>query len=321
MSEGTIKCDVLIIGAGAAGMMCAIEAGKRHRNVHIIDHARAPGEKIRISGGGRCNFTNLHTAPNRFISANAHFCKSALSRYTSSDFVALVERHGISWHEKTLGQLFCDTSSKDIIDMLTSEMSAAGVPLHLSTNVSSISRDDISNEFRIETSAGTFEASSLVIASGGKSIPKMGATSFGYHIAKQFDLRIVQTAPALVPLTFDPATLDKLRPLAGVSAPARVSVPDQSFDEALLFTHRGLSGPAILQISSYWRESSPITINWRPDLDWQATVDNARATHATRQTATVLADHLPKRVAKLIVDTLNLPACPSANCQRVNSRR
>jgi len=246
------KQDVVIIGAGAAGMMCAIEAGKRGRRVVVLDHAKAPGEKIRISGGGRCNFTNVHAGPKNFLSDNPHFCKSALARYRPQDFVALVERHGIAWHEKTLGQLFCDHSAKDIIRMLVAEMEEAGAELRLETVISGVERT--ASGFRVATSAGTIDAASLVVASGGKSIPKMGATGLAYRIAEEVGLPVVETRPALVPLTLDQAQLAKLAVLAGVAADAEVRFGKAAFREAVLITHRGLSGPAILQISSYWRE-------------------------------------------------------------------
>ncbi|MGG2474920.1 NAD(P)/FAD-dependent oxidoreductase, partial [Rhizobium sp. BR5] len=214
----TEKCDVLILGAGAAGMMCAIRAGQRGRSVVILDHAKAPGEKIRISGGGRCNFTNIHAGPKNYLSTNPHFAKSALARYTPRDFIALVEKHRIAWHEKTLGQLFCDDSAKDIIRMLLGEMQAAKVKLRLETAVSDVAHDG--GRFRVTTSGGLIEGESLVIATGGKSIPKMGATGFAYQMAEQFGLSLVEPRPGLVPLTLDPAALERLSPLAGVAVPA-----------------------------------------------------------------------------------------------------
>jgi hypothetical protein len=291
--------DVIIIGAGAAGIMCAIEAGKRNRHVLLIDHAEAPGEKIRISGGGRCNFTNLHTGPGNFLSQNPHFCKSALSRYTQRDFIKLVESYNITWHEKTLGQLFCDNSAKDIIQMLLDEMNKVQTRLELETSVKSIHKTD--NLFQVETSKGIFTATSLVIASGGLSIPKMGATGFGYDIAKQFGLHVIQPEAALVPLTFDAGLLGATKPLSGLSVdPTEVSVGKTKFREALLFTHRGLSGPAILQISSYWREGMEITVNLLPDRDIFAELKHLRQTSPKILLHNALAQFIPKRLAEMI---------------------
>ena len=283
--------DVVIIGAGAAGMMCAIEAGKRGRRVLLLDHARAPGEKIRISGGGRCNFTNIHAGPKNFLSANPHFCKSALARYTPRDFLDLVERHGIAWHEKTLGQLFCDNSAKDIIAMLRAEMAAAGVELRLATPVSAVEHTGFG--FRIVTETGAVEAAALVIATGGKSIPKMGATGFAYRIAEQFGLGLIETRPGLVPLMLDPATLAAHEGLPGVAVDVAVRHGRTEFREAMLFTHRGLSGPAILQISSWWREGEEISLTIRPDLDFAALFAAARRENGRQAAQTVLAEHMP----------------------------
>lgn len=296
--------DVVIIGAGAAGMMCAIEAGKRGRRVLLLDHARAPGEKIRISGGGRCNFTNIHAGPKNFLSANPHFCKSALARYTPRDFLDLVERHRIAWHEKTLGQLFCDNSAKDIIAMLLAEMKAAGADLRLSTAISAVEHDG--NSFRIVTENGVVEAASLVIATGGKSIPKMGATGFAYRIAEQFGLPLVETRPGLVPLMLDPATLAAHEGLPGVAVDVIARHCKTEFREAALFTHRGLSGPAILQISSYWREGEEIALHIRPDVDFTAVLAAARRENGRQAVQTVLADHMPKKLAQLLVTDLGI---------------
>ncbi|RVL61251.1 NAD(P)/FAD-dependent oxidoreductase [Sinorhizobium meliloti] len=296
--------DVAIIGAGAAGMMCAIEAGKRGRRVVVIDHARAPGEKIRISGGGRCNFTNIHASPRNFLSGNPHFCKSALARYRPQDFVALVERHGIDWHEKTLGQLFCDHSAKDIIRMLMAEMMAAGVQLRLETSIGEVERT--ASGFRVTTSAGTVDAASLVVASGGKSIPKMGATGLAYRIAEQFGLPVVETRPALVPLTLDQAQLAKLGALAGVAADAEARFGKAAFREAVLITHRGLSGPAILQISSYWREGEEIVLRLMPDIDIASILKGMRRANGRQAVQTALADILPRRLAQFFADEAKL---------------
>lgn len=296
--------DVVIIGAGAAGMMCAIEAGKRGRRVLVIDHARAPGEKIRISGGGRCNFTNIHASPRNFLSGNPHFCKSALARYRPQDFVALVERHGIDWHEKTLGQLFCDHSAKDIIRMLMAEMRAAGVQLRLETSIGGVERT--ASGFRVTTSAGAVDAASLVVASGGKSIPKMGATGLAYRIAEQFGLPVVETRPALVPMTLDQAQLTKLGVLAGVAADAEARFGKAAFREAVLITHRGLSGPAILQISSYWREGEEIVLRLMPDIDIASILKGMRRTNGRQAVQTALADILPRRLAQFFADEAKL---------------
>ncbi|MDW9854156.1 aminoacetone oxidase family FAD-binding enzyme [Sinorhizobium meliloti] len=298
------KQDVVIIGAGAAGMMCAIEAGKRGRRVLVIDHARAPGEKIRISGGGRCNFTNIHAGPRNFLSGNPHFCKSALARYRPQDFVALVERHGIGWHEKTLGQLFCDHSAKDIIRMLMAEMKEAGVQLRLETSIGEVERT--ASGFRVTTSAGTVDAASLIVASGGKSIPKMGATGLAYRIAEQFGLPVVETRPALVPLTLDQAQLAKLGALAGVAADAETRFGKAAFREAVLITHRGLSGPAILQISSYWREGEEIILRLMPDIDIASILKGMRRANGRQAVQTALADILPRRLAQFFADEAKL---------------
>jgi predicted Rossmann fold flavoprotein len=293
--------DVVVIGAGAAGLMCAIEAGKRGRSVVVLDHAKASGEKIRISGGGRCNFTNLNVGPENFISGNPHFAVSALRRYTQHDFIALVNRHNIAWHEKTLGQLFCDGSSRQIVDMLLQELREAGGVLELDASVSRIEK--IGAGFNLSSSLGSIECASLVIATGGLSIPKMGATGFAYTIAKQFGLKVTPTRPALVPLTFEAQELDWMKPLAGVAVDqARVTRGRAVFDEAMLFTHRGLSGPAILQISSYWREGEDIVVSLLPSLDVFAMLRAARAENGRQALHTVLSMHLPRRLAQAIVE-------------------
>ncbi|WP_176536334.1 NAD(P)/FAD-dependent oxidoreductase [Rhizobium sp. L9] len=294
------KSDVIVIGAGAAGMMAAIRAGKRGRSVVVIDHAKAPGEKIRISGGGRCNFTNIHAGPRNFLSANPHFCKSALARFTPADFIAMVDRHGIAWHEKTLGQLFCDDSAKDIIRMLLDEMRAVGAGLHLGTEIFGVERREAG--FRVSTGEGVFEASSLIVATGGKSIPKMGATGFAYRLAEQFGLTVLETRPALVPLTLDPGMIASIAPLAGISAPAEIRHGRTAFREALLFTHRGLSGPAILQISSYWREGDEIVVAVEPDVDISAHLKTAKRLNGRQSAQTALGDILPKRLAQFLVE-------------------
>lgn len=291
--------DVLILGAGAAGMMCAIRAGQRGHSVMILDHAKAPGEKIRISGGGRCNFTNIHASPKNYLSSNPHFVKSALARYTAADFLALVEKHKIAWHEKTLGQLFCDNSAKDIITMLLKEMDAVGAKLSLKVEITSVEAKSLGG-YRVETSLGTIEAKNLVIATGGKSIPKMGATGFAYKVAEQFGLSLVETRPGLVPLTLEPMQLEKLSVLAGVAVPAEVSHGKTKFQEALLFTHRGISGPSILQISSYWREGDDITLSLEPNVDILGVLQSAKKSNGRQSLQTVLAEILPKRLAQFI---------------------
>jgi predicted Rossmann fold flavoprotein len=292
--------DVIVIGAGAAGMMCAIAAGQRGRRVLVVDHAKAAGEKIRISGGGRCNFTNIHTAPANFLSANPSFCISALRRYRPQDFIALVDRAGIAWHEKTLGQLFCDGSATQIVDLLLRLMREQGVALRLSTPVDAVgSRGE---GFALRLSGEEVVCSALVVATGGKSIPKMGATGFGYDLAQRFGVGVTPTRPALVPLTFETGLLQTLAPLAGVSLPARVSAGKTRFDEALLFTHRGVSGPAILQASSYWREGEEIQVDLAPGTDLYALLRDARSTHGRQGVQTLLAQHLPRRLAQAIAE-------------------
>ncbi|MDB5621932.1 MAG: NAD(P)/FAD-dependent oxidoreductase [Devosia sp.] len=304
-----IHYDVVVLGAGAAGMMAAIEAGKRGRSVLVVDHAKYAGEKIRISGGGRCNFTNIHATidkgRDRFLSNNPRFALSALSRYTPEMFIALVQRHGISFHEKTLGQLFCDGPATQINTMLLSEMRQAGVTLVLETAVEQVSKQDTGFALQLSTSSVTCD--SLVVATGGKSIPKMGATGLGYQLAAQFGLRVTDTRPALVPLTFETGALERLKELAGIATDAVVRHGKTRFAEALLFTHRGLSGPAILQISSYWREGDTIGVDLLPGRNPGALLREARQTTPRLQIQTVLANLLPKRLAQLLGDELNLP--------------
>ncbi|MGX1746145.1 MULTISPECIES: NAD(P)/FAD-dependent oxidoreductase [unclassified Brevundimonas] len=309
--------DVLIVGAGAAGMMCAIEAGKRGRRVRVIDHARAPGEKIRISGGGRCNFTNLGTSGANFLGENPRFALSALRRFTQHDFIKMVDRHGIAWHEKTLGQLFCDDSAKLIIRMLTDEMKAAGVTLSLGLGVKAVER--AGERFQVDLDDGSrVTAASLVVATGGKSIPKMGATGWGYEVARRFGLRVTDTRPALVPLTFEPGLLERLKPLAGVSVDAvvRHKAPKDAgagrpaketvFREGLLFTHRGLSGPSILQISSYWREGEAITVDLAPDRDAAAEILAAKTENGKQAVHTAVGHVVPRRLAEALCARENL---------------
>ena len=292
-----MRFDVAVIGAGAAGMMCAATAGQRGRRVVLVDHYARVGEKIRISGGGRCNFTNLHATHRDFLSANPDFCRSALARYTPRDFVALVERHGIAWHEKTLGQLFCDESSRQIIDMLVEECRAGGVTWRQPCEVLAVVHE--SGEFRIDTAMGPIETRSLVVATGGLTVPKIGATPFAYRIAEQFGLPVVAPRPALVPLAFAPELLARYGDLAGVSLDAAAACAGAHFREALLFTHRGLSGPAILQVSSYWQQAGavePIRIDLLPGVDARAWLAASRRSKSTL--ATLLSERLPKRFAQ-----------------------
>ena len=289
--------DVLILGAGAAGLMAAIEAGRRGRRVAVLERAERPGKKILISGGGRCNFTNLHTRPDNFLSANLHFAKSALARFTPADFIRLVERHGIAYHEKTLGQLFCDGSAHQIVDLLMRECTDAGVRVLPSTAVSEVRRDDSSGAFTVVADKVVFTAPALIVATGGLSIPKMGATGFGYDIARQFSIPIEPCRPALVPLTLSGAEHALFADLTGVSAPVAVTCGKQSFREKLLFTHRGLSGPAILQISSYWNKPDAIQIDWSPGRHLLAPLraENVRRDLAAAKAA--LRAQLPVRLA------------------------
>jgi len=296
------RWDVVVVGAGAAGMMCAAQAGRRGRSVLVLDHAAAPGEKIRISGGGRCNFTNLHASPAHYLSRNPHYCISALRRYTARDFIALVERHGIAYHEKTSGQLFCDGSARQIIDLLLAEMAEGGAELRLGTAVTGV--EQTGSGFLLTLSAGDerIACQSLVVATGGKSIPRMGASDFGYRLAARFGVAVTETRPALVPLVLDPPTLARLKPLAGISVAARVTCGHATFDEAILFTHRGLSGPAILQISSYWREGDAIDIALLPGLSVLDTLRDIRKTGGRQSLATALGQYLPKRLARRIAE-------------------
>src|SRR6202453_108668 len=284
--------DVVIVGAGAAGLFCAIHAGRGGRRVLLLDHANRIGKKILISGGGRCNFTNLHATAENFLSANPHFAKSALARYTPSDFLELVETHQIPWHEKTLGQLFCDRSASDIVSMLEQECDAAGVTILVEARVNRVEQG-----FHLQTDRGEFFAPSLVISSGGLSIPKMGATPFGYQVAKQFGLKIQPCRPALVPLTFSPEDLSHYADLAGVSTEVVASAGSGRFREKLLFTHRGISGPAVLQISSYWQPGEAVVIDLAPELTWTAPLRLPTAKRDLASARTALRSVLPHRFA------------------------
>lgn len=292
--------DVVIIGAGAAGLMCAMEAGKRGRKVLVLEHNAKVGEKIRISGGGRCNFTNLHTSPANFISHNPRFCVSALKRFSQHDFIAMVQKHGIAYHEKTLGQLFCDGPSQQIITMLLDECHKAAVSIHVHKHITAIQKE--TTGFSVSLGEDTITCTSLVVATGGLSIPKMGATPFGYTIAGQFAIPIIPPRPALVPFTLGEQWLTQYKDLAGVSTDTIASCRQQSFPEAFLFTHRGLSGPAILQISSYWQEGDTITLNLSPAHDIFTLLKEKKALQPKQELQTVLAQLLPKRLALCIAE-------------------
>ncbi len=294
--------DAIVLGAGGAGMMCAAVAGQRGRRVLLIDHADAPGKKILISGGGRCNFTNIHAGPDNFLSANPHFAKSALRRYTPADFIDLVDRYGIAWHEKTLGQLFCDGSARQIVAMLLAECAAGGVTLKLGAPASSIDHAD--GRFRVTAGDMVAEAPALVIATGGPSIPKLGATGFAYDLARRFGLKVVEPRPALVPLTLGGEQV-LFRELSGVAADVVARCGKTSFREAALFTHRGLSGPAILQISSYWRHGQEIVIDFLPDAErgWLPAAKRARPKAKFK---TVLGELLPARLADRLSERMGL---------------
>ena len=292
--------DVVVLGAGAAGMMCAIGAGRRGRRVLLLEHGANAGAKILISGGGRCNFTNLEVTPERFLSANPHFCKSALSRYTERDFIAMVERHRIRYHEKTLGQLFCDGSAREIVAMLLAECAAAAVDLRTSHRITAVTRSD---RFRVETDRGSFTAPALVIATGGLSIPKMDASGFAYDLARRFGLGVLEPRPGLVGLKFVGEMHALCRSLSGVSVEAIVSCGRQRFRESVLFTHRGLSGPAILQISSYWREGETISLDLAPGVEVESFLRERKRSRPRAEPKGVLAEILPARLAHAMAET------------------
>jgi predicted Rossmann fold flavoprotein len=299
--------DVIVIGAGAAGLLCAIEAGKRGRSVLVLERSEKIGKKIRISGGGRCNFTNLYASPENYLSDNRHFCKSALARYTPQDFLRLVERHGIAYHEKKLGQLFCDKTSEEIIRLLEAECASASVEIQTGVEVSGIARD---GDFSVTSNRGVWSCSSLVVATGGLSIPKMGATDFGYRIARQFGLRIIPCRPALVPFVWNKEDLRAYGELAGVSLPVVISYGSQEFTENILFTHKGLSGPAVLQISSYWKPGDPCYIDLLPGQDLMDEFMQARG--EGKDLPVILARYFPKRFAQKWTEH-NVPAKPMSH--------
>jgi predicted Rossmann fold flavoprotein len=298
------KYDAIIIGAGAAGLMCAVEAGKNGRSVLIIDHSNKAAEKIRISGGGRCNFTNLNTTPENFISNNPRFCVSALKRYTQFDFINLIKKHKIKFHEKTLGQLFCDDSAQQIIDMLLAEAANAKVQIKLGTTINNIGKN-ADESFSISTSKGEFICGSLVIATGGKSIPKMGATGFGYDVAQKFGLKIIPTRAGLVPFIFEGEQLNSIKTLAGISVEAIANCNKNNFSEGMLFTHRGLSGPAILQISSYWNNGEKINLNLAPKVNVLEFLKTYKNQHPKQEPITALSQILPRRLAENIIERSN----------------
>jgi hypothetical protein len=294
--------DVIILGAGAAGLIAAIEAGRQGRRVVVLERAERPGKKILISGGGRCNFTNLHTRPDNFLSKNPHFAKSVLARYTPADFIRLVDKHQIAYHEKTLGQLFCDGSAQQIVDLLMKECTSAGVQVVTGAAVREVQRDDSSGAFTVVTGKEVFVAPSLIVATGGLSIPKMGATGFGYDIARQFGLKIEPCRPALVPLTLAGAERNSFSDLSGVSAAVTASCGKQSFTEKMLFTHRGLSGPAILQVSSYWKKPEAIRVDWAPGQELLTPLFAKNARRDLTAAKAALRTQLPVRLADRLLD-------------------
>ncbi|TCV90122.1 NAD(P)/FAD-dependent oxidoreductase [Sulfurirhabdus autotrophica] len=294
-----MKKDVIIIGAGAAGMMCAIEAGSRGRSVLLLDHANKLAEKIRISGGGRCNFTNRQVKPDNYLSQNPHYCRSALARFSPQDFISLMDKHRIAYHERNHGQLFCDDSAQQIIDMLRQECTSVGVEWRMACNVKKIYKNEY---FTVDTDQGTFSADSLVVATGGLSIPQIGATAFGYRIAEQFGIKVTSLRAALVPLTFHPQDLTLFADLSGITIDAAVSCNGATFRENLLLTHRGLSGPAILQVSSYWKHGDILHINLLPDLDAQQWLQEQK--NSLIVLTNLLAQYLPKRFIQKWCETI-----------------
>ena len=296
--------DVIVIGAGAAGMMSAIEAGKRGRKVLLVDHYKKIGEKIRISGGGRCNFTNLHTDPSKFLSQNPKFVKSALNQYTQNDFIDLIKKYEIKFHEKKLGQLFCDSSAQQIVEMLLKECELASVTIKKEFIVNNVDKEN--DQYIITSSEEIYSSQSLIIATGGLSVPKIGATSFGYEIAKKFDLNVIETLPALVPLTFNEKILEMCKELTGLSVEAIVSFNKTLFQEGMLFTHRGLSGPSILQISSYWKLGDNIKINLSPKQNIFKLLEDQKTSNPKQDVKNIIGDILPKRLAKIICSENNV---------------
>ncbi|MDA7583587.1 NAD(P)/FAD-dependent oxidoreductase [bacterium] len=300
----SIQYDVIIVGAGAAGMMSAIEAGKRGRKVLLVDHYKKIGEKIRISGGGRCNFTNINTNPNKFLSQNPKFVRSALSQYTQNDFINLINKHEIKFHEKKLGQLFCDHSAQQIVEMLLKECELANVTVLKEFIIKSVAKDN--DQYLVSTETEKYSSESLIVATGGLSVPKIGATSFGYEIAKKFDHNIIETLPALVPLTFNEKILEICKELTGLSVEAIVSFNKVLFQEGMLFTHRGLSGPSILQISSYWKQGDNIKVNLSPKLNVYQLLEEKRKLNPKFDILNIVSEILPKRLAQIICSENNV---------------
>ena len=302
------QVDVIVIGAGAAGLMCAAQAGYRGRSVTVLDMGKKPGRKILISGGGRCNFTNENATPDNYLCTNSHFVKSCLSRYTQHDFIELVDRHGLAYHHKTLGQLFCDNNAQDIVDILLTECEWAGVNIKLRNEVISVSKTETG--YSVTTEQDTLTCKSLVIASGGLTMPKLGATPIGYKVAEQFGLNVLPTMAALVPFTLHQHDKDRFEGLSGISIPCEVSSEDGTvFKENILFTHRGLSGPAILQISSFWRAGQAVTINLLPEIDLRQQLADWRETQAQKSLKNSLATILPKRFIEILHESKAIPDC------------
>ncbi|WP_338526908.1 NAD(P)/FAD-dependent oxidoreductase [Erwinia aphidicola] len=311
------KFDVIVIGAGAAGLFCAAQAGAIGRRVLLIDNGKKAGRKILMSGGGRCNFTNLYTEPAAYLSHNPHFCKSALARYTQWDFIDLINRHGIAWHEKTLGQLFCDDSAQQVVDMLLKECEAASVTLRLRSEVLAVARDD--SGYTLQLNGAEVQAEKLVIASGGLSMPGLGASPFGYKIAEQFGLKVFPTRAGLVPFTLHKPLLEQLQTLSGVSVPSVLTAEDGTvFKEALLFTHRGLSGPAVLQLSSYWLPGEFVSVDLSPAQNIDAFINEERQQHPNQSLKNTLAKLLPKRLVECLQLLGKVPEC---TLKQLNSRQ
>ncbi len=311
------KFDVIIIGAGAAGLFCAAQAGQRGKRVLLLDNGKKAGRKILMSGGGRCNFTNLYTESAAYLSHNPHFCKSALARYTQWDFIDLVNRHGIAWHEKTLGQLFCDDSAQQIVELLLKECDAGNVALRLRSDVQSVARDEAG--FTLALNGSVVQAEKLVIASGGLSMPGLGASPFGYRIAEQFGLPVFPTRAGLVPFTLHKPLLDQLQTLSGVAVPSVITAEDGTlFKEALLFTHRGLSGPAVLQLSSYWQPGEFVTIDLSPERELGSFIDDERGVHPNQSLKNTLAKVLPRRLVECLQLLGSVPEC---TLKQLNSRQ
>jgi predicted Rossmann fold flavoprotein len=312
-------CDVLVIGGGAAGLMCAITAGRRGLRVRVLEHANRVGKKILMSGGGRCNFTNLGATPANYLSANPHFCKSAMARYTPADFIALVDRHGIAWHEKELGQLFCDDSSKQIVAMLLAECADAGVDVRTSCEIHRVAHGD-AGDFHVHTSQGESSAPALVVACGGLSIPRMGATGFGYELARQFGHAVLPTRAGLVPLTLSGKHQERLADLSGVAFPATARCNGTSFSNSVLLTHRGVSGPAILQISSYWEPGDALLLDLLPGADALEVLLRLRSERPAAELRTLLGELLPRRFAQRLCEAWLAPFKPQRPMRQVNER-